>query len=555
MNVQAVRAGVILGGVFATGVAVSGAITFSDVTSPSGLSGPTYGSPTGHSLGINWIDYNSDLWPDLFVVGGAANRPPRLYRNNGDGTFSDMNHLLPTLPAAEMTGSRFADFDADGDVDIFIYTDNEDWRTIRTDNEPDGPLDILLVSRRSDDPESVPLFVENAGHAGLDDPATPPLGELPGYRSKTAAWFDFNRDGCIDLFVGRLVINSTDESANRNRLYRNQCDGTFTDVSGSLAADPDGTKGTLASGAFHLDDDLWPDLYVVNVTAVEPEPYHGDQLYLNVTANQTPGFRLATPDSVGLGDDSQAGMGITVSDVDLDGDWDIYISDLLNTSLDAEPLGNVFYLGQGDGTFSDNLAAAAGITGTDSWGVNFADFDLDGWDDLFVGPIALSSSGLIYRNLGVEDNGVVQFEDVTASAGLSLGNARGSAVADFDRDGDLDLAVVNQNGPLQLFRNDSSQVGRWIGIHLFPTISNRDAIGAVVEVEADRRRIRQVSGGNSAHSQDDPAQIFGLGNYQGPVHVKVSWPSGRISTFSGARSGSYMRVSEDLMFRTTFERS
>ncbi len=539
-------------------------ITFTDVSATAGVGDLELASSTGHSLGVNWIDIDQDGWPDLFVVAGGPNRPPHLFRNRGDGSFDNVSHLLPELPTSEMSGSRFADYDRDGDVDLFIYTDNPNFRVLRNDNPRDGPYNLVLknlwVEKGRQIPDSGPMFDEVAMSVGLSDQAVPAFGAMPAYRSKTASWLDFDRDGCIDLFVGHLVINAVDDPANADSLYRNRCDGTFEDVtaaSGLVSAnEPVGLRGALASGAFQLDNDLWPDLYVVNVSSIEASPYGDDVLFKNSGSNAkgVDRFTNTTALSPGLGDDAMAGMGVAVGDINRDGHWDLYITDLLDTHLDQPPRGNVLYLGQGDGRFSDNLAPVAGVVGNDSWGANFFDADSDGWEDLFVSTITTSPDEFLYKNNGLGSNGQVSFTNIATAAGIVTGNARGSAIADYDRDGDLDLAIVNQLGPLQLYRNDTPQTHHWLMLELVATSSNLDAIGSVIEVStAEVNQKRQVTGGSSAHSQDGVAVHFGMGASVRTDLIVVRWPSGAVSRLSGVSTDQYLTVSESLIFSSGLE--
>ena len=542
----------------------SSAIQFVDVSEAAGLSGDEYASSGGHGLGINWIDFDGDYWPDLFVVGGRPGHPPHLFRNAGDGTFVRSDHLLPELPEVEMSGSRFADFDRDGDQDLFIYTDHEFFVVPSEKNPPDGPANLLLrnlwVENGRALPSSGPLFVEVAATVGVDDLADPPFGEQPAYRTKTASWLDYDRDGCIDLFVGHLVMNEGGNPANQDRLYRNRCDGTFADATAASGLDPgsnpEGYRAALASAGFHFDEDRWPDLIAINVSFSDPQPYINDIFW----RNQGPGeigeitFVDVTGSMPGVGDDAQAGMGIDIADVDHDGDWDIYITDILRTELDALPLGNVLYLGDGAGGFTDNSAVEAGVDGDTSWGVNFFDADLDGWEDLFVATVASADSRLLYRNDGVDLQGRVTFTNVAADSGLETGDARGSAVADFDRDGDLDLAVVSHMGPLQLFRNDTEATGHWLLLELEGRESNPDAIGTIVEARIGEVVLRrQVKGGSSAHSQDALGVHFGLGNAQVVDEIRVLWPSGAEDRLFDVSVDRSIRLIESLIFGDGFE--
>ncbi|MFK8012080.1 MAG: CRTAC1 family protein [Marinicellaceae bacterium] len=534
-------------------------IVFVDISGMAGVSGDIYFSAGGHGLGVNWVDINNDGWDDLFVVGGKPDIPPKLFLNNKNGTFTPSHHLLPKLPAVEMSGSRFADFDRDGDKDLFIYTDNLRFRLFTT-NDPDGPANILLKNNFIETGEI--SFINIAQQSGLDDLAPVPLGDLPSYRSKTASWMDYNRDGCIDLFVGHLVINSSGENSNKDRLFHNNCDGTFTDKTSESGINPGNNKqsyrAALVSGGFQLTNDLWPDLYVVNVSGIQPQPLLNDFLYINQSKDNLENqFIESINQSFGVGDDAQAGMGIDTADINHDGNWDIYISDLFDTDLDELPLGNVLYMGNEKGGFSDNSAPETGVQSRASWGVNFFDADNDTWEDLFVATIFMKDPDFLYRNNGTDDKGNVTFSEVLLSAGIVTENARGSATADFDHDGDLDIAVVNQSGSLQLFRNDTANSGNWIVLKLKSTISNLDAIGTVIRLKSGEvYQTRQVKGGSSAHSQDSLNVHFGLANINVIDQINVHWPSGKETVIKNLEINQYYEIVEprsDLIFYFGFE--
>ena len=371
--------------------------------------------------------------------------------------------------------------------------------------------------------------------------AATPYGPLPGHRSKAASWLDYDRDGCVDLYVSHLVINTAGTAATRDRLYRNACDGTFTDATtaAGLYQGVTAYRGALLVLGAHLDADLWPDLYVVNVAGdYANRSSHIDQIFRNSDGTYTQVFR----DWSWIGDDAQAGMGIDVADVDGNGTWDLYISDLNSggTPLEDEPWGNVLYLTHPRGSFADNSAERSGAAGDDSWGVNFLDADHDGDEDLFVATMAGSRIDLFFSN---EGDGT--FRNVAHQAGVRVPDGRGSAIADYDRDGDIDVAVVNQAGSLQLFRNDTDLLGAALQLDLVGTDSNRSAIGAVIKVHAgDSVLMRQVKGGSSGHSQNSLAVHFGLGSAGRADTVEVFWPAGGVVRWHGQPAGQRLRLVE-----------
>lgn len=516
-------------------------IQFEDVTDVSGLSSAPTSTATIHGLGISWIDINKDNFPDIITTNGPS-QSPYLFMNNGDGTFTNRADLLPTLPLLEYVGVIFADYDNDGDDDVFMQVTNEQF-ALFGDNEPDGPTDLLLknlfVENGSVLPAAgSPLFEDVSAAAGIqnvkDWSIDAPDARYTATRSMTGGWIDFNKDGCIDLYTDQMVLQEAGNEANAGVLFENNCDGTFSDVStenGIATTDPELLRPALAFFGGHLDNDFWPDMYVVNVH--EPSPHHHDLVYLN---NRTQGgFTLM--DVPGFGDDSGSGMGIDVADINLDGFWDIYISDVFDTLNDAEPFGNTLYLGQGNSTWTDNVAPDAGVSGNFSWGVNFFDADLDGYEDLFVATV-VDLPKFLYHN-----NGDGTFTDVAAGVFAEESNMRGSAVADYDRDGDLDIATVSHNGQLELFRNNSTDTGNWLQLKLVGEGANSTAINTLVKVSAGGKRyMRQVKGGSSAHSQDDVVVSFGLGSARRARNINISWSDGTLQRISSLDVNTFYTI-------------
>ncbi len=517
---------------------------FTDVTAAANLGGHLYTSTTQHALGVNWIDFNADGWPDLFAVNGFGNTA-HLYFNNGNGTFTAADFLLPPLPDCEMMGSVFADYDNDGDSDLYIFTDHQVLLLSSDDNPSDGPLNLLLRNLWVENGNAMipgqPLFIDVAGPAGVAELVVPPLGlTYPGRRATSGCWLDANRDGFVDLFVAHWACQHPGGAGNEDRMYFNNGDGTFTDVTATsglhLYGGPVAVRPSLCAIGAHLDQNLWPDLYVGNVQ--DPAPLHFDFLYRNAGDGT---FTDATGLSPGIGDDAAAAMGIAVADIELDGDWDVYISDIYDPGADAPPVGNPLYRNNGNGTFTDNTADLAGVQGTHSWGVNFIDADQDGYEDLFLATMS-GLSDILYRN-----NGNGTFMNVSAFAGMQAGgDSRGSALADYDGDGDQDIAVVNHGGMLRLYRNDSFSPGHWLQVRLRGTESNRDAIGALaVVVSGGHKMMRQVLGGSSAHSQDSLVLHFGLGSNPSTESLEIFWPSGAVSSLSNVAGNQLVEIVEE----------
>jgi hypothetical protein len=250
-----------LAGLFAlvTPEGAPAAIQFTDVSAAAGVGADAYDSTTRHSLGVNWIDFNDDDWPDLFLVNGR-DLTAHLYENDGDGTFTNRDAWLPVLPNMDMSQSLFADYDNDGDLDLYIWTDHT-FLSFQVPNPPDGPPNVLLKNLwvENGGVPSSPLFVDVAAVAHVQDLSFPPVGPQPGLRAKSGAWLDYDRDGDQDLFIGHMVIGAGGNIANANRLYRNEGDGTF--VHATIASgidpmnDPAKWRPTLAVIGAHLNQD------------------------------------------------------------------------------------------------------------------------------------------------------------------------------------------------------------------------------------------------------------------------------------------------------------
>ncbi|MFK7845850.1 MAG: FG-GAP-like repeat-containing protein [Rhodothermales bacterium] len=515
---------------------VNAQITFSEIGIAAGVGSDSYDSSSRHGLGVIWIDYDNDGFPDLFASNGSGD-PAHLYHNEGNGTFTNADALLPAIAGGEMTSTMFADYDNDGDQDIYIALGSGDLFS------PDGGVNILLQNQwvENGNAISTPLFIDVAAAAGVDNKPAVPFGTNLGYKTYSGGWLDYDRDGCVDLFVANMVWDQGGVNTNANQLYKNNCDGTFNDVtlaSGVDTGDSDDFRPTLAFfGGLLTPGDMDPDLYVVNVH--DASPYHHDLIYENNGDGTFTEFSGTMPT---FGDDSGAGMGTAVGDIDLDGDWDIYITDLPDVPVEPVMEGNTLYLGQPDGTWSENAGPAAGVASGPSWGANFADLDLDGFEDLFVGTIAPDTQiKTIFRN-----DGDGTFSDVTAGSGFVTGHeARGTAAADFDRDGDIDIVQVNLNGRIKLYENTTSTSDNWLQVDLNATVSNLSAIGTLVEATIGGvTRMRQVNGGASAHSQDDLVVHFGVGSATNVDELKISWPSGIVQTLTNVGVNQMIGVTE-----------
>lgn len=458
--------------------------TFSDVTLKAGL------GVSGWGQGVCVGDYDNDGWDDLFITYFGQNK---LFHNNGDGTFTDVTKKagLLTEKTRWSTGCAFVDYDRDGHLDLFVA----------------NYIDLDLATAPV--PESGPCL-----YKGVMVACGPP--GLPG---------------------------------SKNILYHNNGNGTFTDVSdASGILKENGTYG-LGVLVADFDNDGWPDIYVANdsqPSALYQNQKNGKFIDVGVDA----GCALS-PDGK-----PQAGMGVSAADYDLDGNLDIVKT---NFAGDTHSL----YHNLGKGTFDDaTFAAGLGLnTKYLGWGTGFFDMDNDGWPDILVcnGHVypevekleteaGYAQRKLLYRNLR---NG--RFQDISMQAGAGISSptaARGCAFGDFDNDGDIDFLVNTVNGPPQLVRCDSRLKNNWIKIRTQGTKSNRSGIGArlrCVTRNADgslHSQIDEVRSGGGYLSQNDLRVHFGLGTAAKVDSLEIRWPSGQVDTLKNLAANRLYYVKE-----------
>lgn len=490
--------------------------------------------PETMGSGGGFLDYDGDGWPDLFLVNSAewpGHETPGtpatswLYRNLGNGRFQDVSAETGVARATAGLygmGAAFADYDADGDPDIYVTAVGTN-RLLR--NEAGRFVDVTA---------------EMSVHGNSGDPDDPPAW------STAAAWVDTDRDGWLDLFVCNYVrwtpetdLFTTMDGETKSyatpqqyqgetcRLYRNRNGGRFEDVTEAAGVlDPEGKSLGIAVADFN--DDGWPDLVVANDT--QPNFLYlndGDGSFTNVGLQAGVAF-----DELGR---ARAGMGIDVADVTGQGRLSIAIGNFSN-----EPLSLYTQIGP---TLFQDLAGSARLTRPTllplTFGLLFVDLDLDGYEDLVVGnghiepeiqriheEVTFAQSPQLFRN---DQRG--QFVELTREAGESFAEpivARGVAASDWDRDGDLDLLVTVNGGPPKLFRNERPlDETHWVRLRLAGRAPNPEAIGAVVTLYADgRAQRRMVRTGSSylAQSETNPL-LFGLGRSPRADSVHVRWPT------------------------------
>jgi len=492
------------------------------VTDEVGI-GPLWTEGNTHTGGAAWVDYNDDLWADLLVVNGGGVQNA-LFRNDGDGTFTQIFGQLekPDI-GLEPAAVKYADIDDDGDIDVFLPVDNA-LRMQSTEPQPyEGGPNLLFVNQGDG------TFVESAATSGLLDPR--------GWRNSDAAFADYDLDGCIDVFVGNWAMSVLPAGDNFSRLMHGNCDGTFDEVTDTTHTDGSG-RDTLVTFWWDANADLLPELYVGNASHKLDLPDYDptDNFYYNLGASvfedQVPVIQPY------LGLDAWAAMGADVADVDLDGDWDLYVTD--SYMVGFEPNGNPLYLGSPDGTLTANVCSEhEACSGYNAWPANFADFNRDTWPDLWIGSSNSYDLSLIYINKGdgtFEHHEQALFGNVTG---------RGGSIADYDGDGDVDILFWAHEGFTQLYRNDPVDTNHWIEIRLYGGASSWDAIGATVFVTVGGvRQMRRVSGGDSAHSQMESILHFGLGDADMVDLLEVAWPSGKVQTFHDIPADGLLRIQE-----------
>ena len=508
---------------FEVGAASRAIPVFEDATAEAGLVTDVPVPECGQfANGAAWGDVDGDGWPDLLVT--RLGDPVQLFVNQGDGTFVEQSTERGVV-ASGANGAAFADYDNDGDADLILVSD--------------GP-DALF---RNDGTGRFEDVSESAGIGGDD------------LRGMSAAWGDYDGDGLLDVYVANYMectgtwTTEAEIIANvgyhDDVLYRNQGDGTFVDVS-HLLDDGTATAAAFAAAWVDVDGDELPDLYVAN-DFVGLSPDH-NRLWRNAGPVGS-GWRF---DDVSL--ESGTGlymntMGIGVGDVDRDGDLDLALSNIG---------GNKLLRNRGDGNFDEEQATGIerphqGIDYvTVTWGTVFYDFDLDGWEDLFMAAGNLQQSpevvvGPQANMLFVNDAGE-RFLDVSALTGVdAVGESKGVAVADYDRDGDVDLFVVDQAGTPHLYRNVTPREGRhWLEVALVGTRSNRDGCGAAVTVVAGEQSMLRpaLCSSGASGSGHDAALHFGLGTAHRIDRVEVRWPSGELQTISGADVDQLLTIEE-----------
>ncbi|HKN34741.1 MAG TPA: CRTAC1 family protein [Terriglobales bacterium] len=494
--------------------------------------------------GVAFIDYDNDGWVDLLVLSGTRldGDPPgatnRLYKNNRDGTFTDVTEKAGLVRAGWASAVTVGDYDNDGFDDLFV----------------------TYYGRNA-------LYHNNGNGTFTDVTEKAGLSQNSVRYGSGCTWVDYDRDGRVDLFVATYLNTTLDklprpgQSADCTwkgvpvncgprglptgfaQLFRNNGDGTFTDVSRASGVSASSGSYPMTAVAADFDNDGWPDIYV----ACDSTPSW-------LFRNQHDGtFREEGLErGVALSEDGleQAGMGVGVGDYDLNGNLDIFKTNFADDT-------DVLYRNDGKGNF-DDVTTRAGIgveTRYVGWGTGIVDLDNDGVPDLFVATGSVypevekklpsypfQTPRLVFRNLG---DG--RFEELIEEAGSGVSAAhasRGCAFGDFDNDGDMDVLVMNMNEPPSLLRNDVSGGHHWLKVLLIGVQTNRSAIGArVVARYGKHQQVQEVLAQSSFYSVNDRRLHFGLGAEKS-ADLTVRWTNGATESIPNVAADQLIVIRE-----------
>ncbi len=493
--------------------------------------------------GVGWIDYDQDGLMDLYFVQSAATdiyKPPSplrsaLYHNNGDGTFTDVTEKAGVGGKDHYgQGVAVGDYDNDGFPDMYVTGYG---RAILYHNNGDG------------------TFTDVTAKSGVAD---------EGGWSTSAGWFDYDKDGYLDLVVTNYIDWSPKNNmwcgerrpgyrsychpgnykGQRIKLYHNNHDGTFTDVSEASGVGKPEAKG-MGVVLADFNNDGWPDIAIAN----DSWP---NFLFINKHDGTFEDVSLVSGLAASEDGRYEAGMGIDAADLDGDGWQDVYI-----THLDFEL--NRLYHNNQDGTFTDDtFRSGIGNKAFLLSGVSmkFLDYDNDGWTDilqlngsmldnvqLYHSEVTYKEPLLMYGNLGKG-----QFEKVSESLGPDFMRpivGRGLATADFDNDGGIDIVTNNRGDYPSLLRNDGATANHWLTVQLIGTKSNRDGTGSSLKLTSEGFVMtEQAKGGMSYMSANDPRIHFGLGKRTSIASLEITWPSGKVDRLTNVPIDQIIAVKE-----------
>ena len=482
---------------------------FVDVTRESGINFDHVYSAARETAfiagGVACGDYNNDGFPDLYLVSGAQGRNA-LYRNNGDGTFTDVAAGAGVaLEGRFDTGPLFVDYDGDGHLDLFV-----------------GGID-----------SSTPLLFRNMGDGTFKDVTAESGLNFTG-NTFSAAFGDIDRDGDLDMFTAHW--GATDQRS----FHRNNGDGTFTEATDDVGlGEAFRPNHNFTPNFADLNGDRWPDLLVA-------ADFGRSKVFLN---DGTGKLIDSTTDVIS----DENGMGAAVGDFDNDGDLDWFVSSISTPGAKRGTSGNRLYANRGNGFFDDITDQTGVRSGLWGWGAVMVDFDNDGHLDIFHTNGFRGTFGQGYHNdpsRFFHATGAGSFKEKASELGLSAsGQGRGVACFDFDGDGDLDIFVANNGEPPRLYRNDGGNQNAFIRVRLLGRAPNSEAVGAKIEaITPTGRQMREISAGNNFMSQDPGIAHFGLGEST-TATIRVTWPDGAITNHQ-AKTGDRLVLTQPGQSRT-----
>ena len=494
--------------------------------------------PETVGAGCAFLDYDNDGWMDVYFVNSgpsdfftpAAPLKNALYRNNRDGTFTDVTDKAGVAGGKFGMGVAAADYDGDGNVDLYV-----------TNYGPN-------------------ILYRNNGNGTFSE-VTEKAGVAASGWSTCATWFDYDNDGKLDLFVSSFVFYDksqnplcTDATLQRryycvprlfkpqpSRLFQNKGDGTFQDVSkeSGIAEHPGKSFGAVATD---INNDGRLDLFVANDTMP-------NFLFVNKGAGKFEEIGLAAGVAYGEAGRPRSGMGVDAADYDGDGWQDLFVA-----NIDHEFFS--LYRNEKELIFTDQPGEIAPATQLLSgWGLKFFDYDNDGDPDLFlvnghpddmiesrIPRVRHKEPLLMFENTGRG------YKDVSANSGAvfnKMFSGRGMALGDFDNDGDADVLTSNNGEPPLLLRNQGGNRNNWVGLQLVATKSNPAAVGTVITWQSGTvKRSRLKVGGGSYLSSHDPREILGVGAATKIDSIEIRWPGGKIDKLTNVPLNKYVKVVE-----------
>lgn len=529
---------------------------FVDVTEKLGIHFVQKASPTSRKYllatmgsGVAVFDYDNDGRLDIFFANGARIDDPmqpdaipqkdgpqywnRLYHQKADGSFEDVTEKAGLAGIGYCTGVAVGDFDNDGYEDLFVAGYG---RSTLYHNNGNGTFTDVT---------------DKAGVAGS------------GWAT-SAAWFDYDHDGRLDLIVARYMEWKFDDIYCGERregyrsychpdifkpvsvlLYHNEGNGKFVEVSHKAGVDKP-MKG-LGVAVADYDKDGWQDFFVANDSIPEA-------LFHNKRDGTFEEVALVSGIALDGGGATFAGMGVDFEDYNNDGWPDVIVTDLANQRYSL-------YSNGGDGTFdyATNSSGMGAITLLHSgWGVRFLDYDNDGWKDLFIAQahvmdnIEVNEPHLHYLEppMLLHNERGRKFTDVSSNSGEVFhkrGAGRGLASGDIDNDGKVDVIVTSNNGPAWVLKNETPTDNHWLTLKLIGVTSNRDAIGAQVEIVTESgKQYASVTTASSYQSSSDPRLHFGLGNAVSVKSIRIRWPSGVVQTLPETKGDQILTIKEEV---------